>query len=112
MPTYEVNIPGQGTFQVDSPTPLTDNQAYQYVVGRTMPAPAPQAETGILAGLKKGVLSPFSSVRTGIESLLPEENAPENAAIKGLQRQEELAKKYESSANLEKVKQEIGRAHV
>ena len=67
MPTYEVNIPGQGTFQVDSPTPLTDNQAYQYVMGRAMPAPAPQAETGILAGLKKGVLSPFSSVRTGIE---------------------------------------------
>jgi hypothetical protein len=104
MPTYEVNIPGQGTFKVDSPTPLTDSQAYQFATGYAAPAPAPQAETGILAGLKKGVLSPFSSVRTGIESLLPEENAPENAALKGIQRQEELAKKYESSANLEKVK--------
>ena len=66
--------------------------------------PEPKPETGILAGLKKGFLSPLSSVRTGIESLLPGEVTPEEATLKGLQRQEELAKKYESSANLEKVK--------
>lgn len=29
MPVYEIDIPGRGTFEVDSPTELTDTQAYQ-----------------------------------------------------------------------------------
>lgn len=29
MPVYEIDIPGRGTFEVESPTELTDTQAYQ-----------------------------------------------------------------------------------
>jgi hypothetical protein len=35
MPTYQITIPGQGTFEVSSPTPLTDQQAYQAVAQQT-----------------------------------------------------------------------------
>jgi hypothetical protein len=75
------------------------------IAGVTQPEP----KKGIVAGLTKGVLSPLSSIRTGIESIFPEENAAENAAIKGIQRQEDIGGKYASSANLEKVKEAYGR---
>ena len=47
MPTYEITIPGQGTFEVSSPTPLTDAQAYQAALQQTQQASiaAPTNET-------------------------------------------------------------------
>jgi len=39
MPTYRVNIPGVGEFDVDSQTPLTEEQAYQAAVDRANLAP-------------------------------------------------------------------------
>jgi hypothetical protein len=52
MPLYEIEIPGRGKFQVESPTPLTDAQAYAAVVQQIGAAPKP-AE-GIFAALGKG----------------------------------------------------------
>lgn len=37
MPTYQINIPGQGTFEVSSPVPLTDAQAYAAVMQQVKP---------------------------------------------------------------------------
>jgi hypothetical protein len=63
MPKYEIDVPGQGKFEVDSPTELTDAQAYAAVQAQLKPS-APQKapeEVGffeaIPAAAKRGVES-------------------------------------------------------
>ena len=63
MPKYEIDVPGQGKFEVDSPTELTDAQAYAAVQAQLKPS-APQKapeEIGffeaIPAAAKRGVES-------------------------------------------------------
>ena len=41
MPQYKVQIPGQGVFNVESPTELTDEQAYMAVMRDLAPKPEP-----------------------------------------------------------------------
>lgn len=42
MPQYDIAVPGKGTFRVNSPTPLTDEQAWQAVQGQ-INAPEPKS---------------------------------------------------------------------
>ena len=64
MPTYEVEIPGRGTFVVESPSPLSDIQAYQAAISQQQePAEEPQlvqtsapAEAGFFPSVKRGFL--------------------------------------------------------
>lgn len=64
MPTYEVEIPGKGTFLVESPSPLSDIQAYQAAISQQQePAEEPQlvqtsapAEAGFFPSVKRGFL--------------------------------------------------------
>ena len=60
MPTYDVSIPGKGTFTVNSPEDLTDEQAY-YAVMQQLRAeaapkePEPQPQTGFVPNVRAGV---------------------------------------------------------
>lgn len=64
MPTYEVEIPGRGTFVVESPSPLSDIQAYQAAISQQQEsAEEPQlvqtsapAEAGFFPSVKRGFL--------------------------------------------------------
>ena len=57
MPSYTVNLPGQGSFTVNSPTELTDEQAYSAVQGQitseqapptpATPAPTPEQQSSL-----------------------------------------------------------------
>jgi hypothetical protein len=60
---------------------------------------------GLLAAGERGARGLIGSLQTGIESLLPEENAAANAAIKGVQRQEQIAQEIEAPASLDRVKE-------
>jgi hypothetical protein len=71
MPKYEVNVPGQGKFEVDSPTDLTDAQAYAAVQAQLKPS-APQKAPedvgffeSIPAAAKRGFES-LGEVATGL----------------------------------------------
>jgi hypothetical protein len=44
MPKYEINVPGQGTFQIDSPTDLSDAQAYAAIQQHIKP---PEAKASV-----------------------------------------------------------------
>lgn len=44
MPSYEIEIPGKGVFEVDSDKELTDAQAYQYALTQADKVPDQQAE--------------------------------------------------------------------
>jgi hypothetical protein len=50
MPTYEINIPGSGKYQVQSDTPLSDTEAYNYALAQAKPRGAVE-EFGRGAGL-------------------------------------------------------------
>jgi len=55
MPQYEINVPGSGTYRVDSPVELTDEQAYAAVQSQIASAGAqPKPTTGILSALGSG----------------------------------------------------------
>lgn len=69
MPQYTVQIPGKGTFDVNSPTELTDEQAYMAVLQQLQPAAPPEdqgkPEGGFIPSLKAGV----SGVKSDIAAL-------------------------------------------
>ena len=64
MPLYQVEIPGRGKFKVESPTELTDEQAYAAVLQEIGNAPPPKK--GLMAALGKGAESTLSQLRTGV----------------------------------------------
>jgi len=46
MPQYEISVPGRGTFRVDSPSDLTDEQVWQAVQGQLPPPPSTERTMG------------------------------------------------------------------
>ena len=91
MPVYEVDVPGKGTFTVNSRRPLSDEQAYAAVLEQlNAPPPAapagPAPEAGLPAALKKGLEGFASSYQTGVTAPF----GAEEAAAAGLARQEAL----------------------
>jgi hypothetical protein len=99
MPLYQVEIPGRGKFKVDSPTELTDEQAYAAVLQDIGNEPPPKK--GLLAALGKGAESTLSGLRTGIGKYVN----PEEAAMAGLERGEEISGKYADQTGMDKVKE-------
>lgn len=55
MPQYEVEVPGYGKYRVESPTPLTDAQAYAAIQDQLVKRPEPQG--GFLPAAKAGLAS-------------------------------------------------------
>ena len=81
MPQYKVQIPGQGTFNVESPTELTDEQAYTAVVQSLQPKPVekPKEEPTVGGQIKEfgkgiipGAIGLVEQAGTGISALLPD----------------------------------------
>ena len=48
MPKYQIDVPGQGTFEVDSPTELSDEQAYSAILGSLNAEEKPQEKSSAL----------------------------------------------------------------
>jgi hypothetical protein len=99
MPKYQIDVPGSGTFEVDSPTDLTDSQAYQAVMGQIRNTPAPKG--GIMGALGLGTKSLLGSQLTGIKGIFGDAS---QAAQQGVARQEELGQQYAAPTSLEAVK--------
>lgn len=100
MPRYQVEIPGRGKFTVESPTELTDEQAYAAVLQDIGNAPPPKK--GLMAALGKGAESTLSQLRTGVAGAF---GSAEEAAKAGLERGEEISGKYADQIGLDKVKE-------
>lgn len=94
MPTYEITIPGQGTFEISSDQELTDQQVYQYALGQVeADAPVPWGEVaagavksfpsslyGVGEDIATAVASPIDTVHNlikvgagALQNVLPEE---------------------------------------
>ena len=63
MPQYEISVPGQGTFAVDSPSELTDAQVWQAVQSQV--ASAPMQEAPPVDQNQGGIADVFTSFQQG-----------------------------------------------
>ena len=98
MPSYKIDIPGQGSFNIDSPSELTDSQVYQAVQEQLQREAQPQT-AGIGEAIKGGTKRLVESIRTGIEAPFI---GGEEAATKGLARQEAITER--PAASLDEIK--------
>ena len=91
MPSYTINVPGQGSFTVNSPTELTDEQAYSAVQGQitseqATPTPTPEQQSSLRqvadVPLKvgAGALSGFRMITDALGA-----NNPASQQLKGME---------------------------
>ena len=69
MPKYEIDVPGQGKFEVDSPTDLTDAQAYAAVQAQLKPEPT--KDTGIFSMAGRAVARGAKQTGSLLGDILP-----------------------------------------
>jgi len=63
MPRYEIEVPGQGKYEVDSPVDLTDAQAYAAIQSQITAAPAkPKEDSPLFGSLQKGIVNTKQSI--------------------------------------------------
>jgi hypothetical protein len=95
--SYEVALPDGRV--VEFPDSVPHNEAERIIREQLL---APKPKEGLIAGLQKGAESTFSQLRSGIGSLI---GSPEEAARAGLERGEDINKRYAQQVSLDKVKQ-------
>ena len=121
MPQYDIAVPGKGTFRVNSPTPLTNEQAWQAVQNQVN-APEPKAAgfslkdlalsfgQGVGGGTQAltdiaGAGNVVSKGLTGLQEAAGEAMSPERQAE--ILRRQEIKKKAEGNT-LEEIKATLG----
>jgi hypothetical protein len=106
MPKYEIDVPGQGKFEVDSPTDLTDAQAYAAVQAQLKSVPteaAPTQDTGVLSMMGRGVVRGAKQTGSLLADVLPA------MAAKAVGADEYAAKQMEEAAQTQKeIEQKYG----
>lgn len=102
MPIYSVQGPDGRVYDVEGPAGASEQDILSFVAQNIDSlTPEPKKKSGLGASLAKGTESLISQTRTGLASLLG--NADE-AAKAGLERGKDIGSRYESAADLEKVK--------
>jgi hypothetical protein len=100
MATYEVEV-GGSKYQVEAPDPNTAWEWANYTHQQATAAVEPQKKSTIGSELVRGGKQVISSARTGIESLL---GSPEDAAVAGIKRGEEIGKEAGEGVSFEALK--------
>lgn len=105
MPKYEIDVPGQGKFEVDSPTDLTDAQAYAAVQAQLKgAAPAePTQDTGLLSMTGRAIARGAKQTGSLIGDILPA------MAAKAVGADEYAARQMEEAAQTQReIEQKYG----
>jgi len=102
MPIYSVKGPDGRIYDVQGPEGASDEQVIAFLQQHLAEQPQQKPKEGLIAGLEKGAESTFSQLRSGIGSLF---GSGEEAARAGLERGEDIGKRYAEQVSLEKVKQ-------
>jgi len=90
MPKYRIDIPGQGSFEVDSPSELSDQQAYQSVLGQLQADKQREKATGFFPAVSSGITGLGGAIE-GVKYGLGAEGSRE----KILKSQEKQGKQYQ-----------------
>lgn len=99
MPIYSVQGPDGRIYDIEGPEGASDAQVISALEEHLASQPKPKK--GLMAALGKGAESTLSGLRTGVGKYIN----PEEAAIAGLQRGEEISGKYADQTGLDKVKE-------
>jgi len=102
MPIYSVKGPDGRIYDVQGPDGASDEQVIAFLQQQLAAQPEQKPKEGLIAGLEKGAESTFSQLRSGIGSLL---GSGDEAARAGLERGEDIGRRYADQVSLEKVKQ-------
>ena len=70
MPVYSVDIPGSGSYDVESDKELTDAQAYQYALIQANQIKAHEAKTGFKPAMSSAFQKALGSADVGIAGIL------------------------------------------
>jgi hypothetical protein len=103
MPQYEISVPGKGTFRVNSPTPLTDQQAWQ-AVQTQLNAPEPQAAGFSLKDTGRAAQQSFYG---GLQTLTDLFGAGNTASQALTELQQEAASKLSEERKAEIARREL-----
>jgi len=105
MPIARFQLPDGRIARFEVPEGTTPEQAQAMMeaqVGELTATPEKKPKEGLIAGLEKGAESTFSQLRSGLGSLL---GSGDEAARAGLERGEDIGRRYADQVSLEKVKQ-------
>lgn len=69
MPSYEITIPGRGTFQIESPTELSDAQAYQAAMSQSQQEMKSEVK-GVSGGITRGLRDPIDAMAQTLPRIL------------------------------------------
>lgn len=69
MASYEITIPGRGTFQIESPTELSDAQAYQAAMSQSQQE-MKQEVKGVSGGITRGLRDPIDAMAQMLPRIL------------------------------------------
>ena len=79
MPVYSVDIPGSGSYDVESDKELTDAQAYQYALIQANQIKAHEAKTGFKPAMSSAFQKALGSADVGIAGILGGLGFPEES---------------------------------
>lgn len=99
MPIYSVQGPDGRIYDIEGPEGASDAEVVSALEAHLASQPKPKK--GLLAALGKGAESTLSGLRTGIGKYVN----PEEAAMAGLERGEEISGKYADQTGMDKVKE-------
>ena len=99
MPIYSVQGPDGRIYDIEGPEGASDAEVVSALEEHLASQPKPKK--GLMAALGKGAESTLSGLRTGVGKYIN----PEEAAMAGLERGEEIAGKYADQTGLDKVKE-------
>ena len=102
MPIYSVKGPDGRIYDVEGPAGASDEQVIAFLQQHLAEQPSQKPKEGLIAGLEKGAESTFSQLRSGLGSLF---GSGDEAARAGLERGEDIGRRYADQVSLEKVKQ-------
>jgi hypothetical protein len=102
MPIYSVKGPDGRIYDVQGPEGASDEQVIAFLQQHLTAQPEQKPKEGLIAGLEKGAESTFSQLRSGLGSLF---GSGDEAARAGLERGEDIGRRYADQVSLEKVKQ-------
>jgi hypothetical protein len=101
MPSYDVTAPDGKVYEINAPEGATQEEVLAYAKDM-YGSVAKKPEEGVVGSFKKGVEQLVSTGRTAAESLY---KTPEEAALAGQKREEEISKKYGEGASFDKLQQ-------
>ena len=100
MPKYEITAPDGRRFEITAPDGASEDQVLAYAKANYSSVPAPKKESSFFGEMGRSLEQTGSQIRSGLGSIV----TPNESAQAGVQRAEDIQKRYGEGPSLEAVK--------